>query len=178
MFSTNRAPILQWHQHYLQMNQNEIPRNPRHLGVPSGSFKTTSEAMVRSAQTCTYLASRLAISFNGLDRASTWASSPRSTIRCVQIDFWGCGTFGVNRAPILRQDYHYLQTNWIKHPLEPRHLGEPSGASKMISKPTVRLVQTLHLSCFKISNISNELNQASTWASSHRSTIGCVQNDF
>jgi hypothetical protein len=53
---------------------------------------------------CTYLASRLAISLNGLDRASTWASSPWSTIGFVQIDFWACSTFGTNRAPILRQD--------------------------------------------------------------------------
>jgi hypothetical protein len=34
---------------------------------------------------CTYLASRLALSPNGLNRASTWASSPRSTIRCVKM---------------------------------------------------------------------------------------------
>ena len=33
------------------------------------------------------------------------------------------------------------------HPLEPRHLGVPSGASKMISEPMVRLVQTVLLSC-------------------------------
>jgi hypothetical protein len=52
---------------------------------------------------CTYLALRLALYSNGLNRASTWASSPRSTIRCVQNDFWGCGTFGANHAPILRQ---------------------------------------------------------------------------
>jgi hypothetical protein len=53
---------------------------------------------------CTYLASRLALFLNGLDRASTWASSPWSTIGFVQNDFWSCGTFGTNRAPILRQD--------------------------------------------------------------------------
>ena len=29
-------------------------------------------------------------------------------------------------------------------PLERRHLGVPSGASKMISKPMVRLAQTVH----------------------------------
>jgi hypothetical protein len=51
MFSTNHAPILHWHQHYLQMHQNEIPRDPRHLRVPSGVSKTTSEAMVRSSPT-------------------------------------------------------------------------------------------------------------------------------
>jgi hypothetical protein len=55
--------------------------------------------------------------------------------------------FGANRAPILCQDWHYLQTDWIKLPLEPRHLGEPLGASKTISEPMVRLAQTVHLSC-------------------------------
>jgi hypothetical protein len=32
-------------------------------------------------------------------------------------------------------------------PLEPRHLGVPSGASKMISELMVLLVQTVQLSC-------------------------------
>jgi hypothetical protein len=31
--------------------------------------------------------------------------------------------------------------------LEPRHLEVPSGASKMITEPMVRLAQTMHLSC-------------------------------
>ena len=30
---------------------DEIPHDPRHLGVPSGASKTISERMVRSAQT-------------------------------------------------------------------------------------------------------------------------------
>jgi hypothetical protein len=68
---------------------------------------------------------------------------------------------------------------WIELPLEPRHLGVPSDVSKMISEPVVCSAQTVHLSCLKISTISNELTQASTWASSSRSTtIRCVQNDF
>ena len=41
-----------------------------------------------------------------------------------------------------------------KIPHDPRHLGVPSGASKMISEPMVRLVQTVHRSCVKISTIS------------------------
>jgi hypothetical protein len=53
---------------------------------------------------CTYLASRLALSSNGPNRASTWDSSPRSTIGCVQNDFWAYGTFSANCAPILLQD--------------------------------------------------------------------------
>jgi hypothetical protein len=30
--------------------------------------------------------------------------SPKSSFGCVQDDFWAYGTFGTNRAPILRQD--------------------------------------------------------------------------
>ena len=41
-----------------------------------------------------------------------------------------------------------------KLPLEPCHLGVPSGVSKIISEPMVCLVQTVHLSCVKISTIS------------------------
>jgi hypothetical protein len=37
---------------------------------------------------------------------------------------------------------------------DPRHLGVPSGASKMISDPMVRLAETVHLSCIKISTTS------------------------
>jgi hypothetical protein len=33
------------------MDQNELLVEPRHLGVPSGVFKTISEFMVRLAQT-------------------------------------------------------------------------------------------------------------------------------
>jgi hypothetical protein len=124
-------------------------------------------------KTCTFLASRLALSLNGSNRASTWATSPWSTIGCVQNDCGACGTFSGNRAPILRQDQYYLQINWINHPLEPHHLGVPSGASKTIFEHVVHLSQTVQLSCVKFG-----LNRASTWASSPCSTIGCIQNDF
>ena len=49
---------------------------------------------------------------------------------------------------------HYLQTDRNKIPLEPRHLGVPSGASKMIFGTRVHSVQNLHLSCIKITTIS------------------------
>jgi hypothetical protein len=52
-------------------------------------------------KSCTILASRVALSPNVLNRASTWASSPKSPIECVQNDFYAYGTFGVNHAPIL-----------------------------------------------------------------------------
>jgi hypothetical protein len=39
-------------------------------------------------------------------------------------------------------------------PNDPRHLGVASGASKMISEPMIHSVQTLHVSCVKVSTIS------------------------
>jgi hypothetical protein len=51
MFGANHAPILHWHKHYLQIDQNEIAHDPRHLGVPSGASKTISKHVVRSVQT-------------------------------------------------------------------------------------------------------------------------------
>jgi hypothetical protein len=62
-----------------------------------------------------------------------------------------------NHAAILRQDWHYLQTDQNEHPLQPCHLDVPSGASKTISVPMVRLAQTVHLSC-------TENNTVSKWA--------------
>jgi hypothetical protein len=132
--------------------------------------------------------------------------------------------FCANHAAILHQVQHYLQSDWIVLPLEPRHLGVPSGAPKTISEPTVCLAQTVYLSCtdnntifkwtkirFHMTHVTlefhrvrpkwflrlwyvrhkpctylasrlalspNKLNQVTTWTSSPRSTIRCVQNDF
>jgi len=63
--------------------------------------------------------------------------------------------FSTHHALILRQDWHYLQIDRIELPLESRHLEVPLGASKMISEPMVRLVQTVHLSCTHTNTISN-----------------------
>jgi hypothetical protein len=61
-----------------------------------------------------------------------------------------------NHAPILRQDLHYLQMDRNEHPLEPRHLGVPSGAFKTISEHTVCLAQTVHLSCTDTNTVSKQ----------------------
>jgi uncharacterized protein YjfI (DUF2170 family) len=136
-----------------------------------------SEPLVRSTQTLHLSSVKISTISNELTQASTWASSPRSTIGCIQNDFRAYGMFSTIRAPILHRQQHYLQMdqNEILH--DPCHLGA-SGASKAISKNLVRSSQTMHLSCVKISTISNELNQVSTWALSPRSNIGRVQNDF
>jgi hypothetical protein len=94
---------------------------------------------------CTYLESRLVLSPNGSKWDSTWASSPRSTIECIQNDYWAYGMFGANRAP---------QTDRNELPLEPHHLDVSAGASKTITEPMVCLAQTMHLAWVKISTIS------------------------
>jgi hypothetical protein len=103
---------------------------------------------------CTYLAVTLTLSPNGPKQDSTWPTSPSSSIRCVQNDIRASSTLGANRAPILRQDYHYLQTDWSELPLEPRHLGVQSGVSKTISEPMRCLAQTMHLSCNNTCTVS------------------------
>jgi hypothetical protein len=95
----------------------------------------------------TYLTPTLTLSQNRLKQDSTWLMSPWSSIRCLQYFFWAYGTFKANRAPILHQELHYLQMDRSELPLEPRHLGVPSSAPKMISMPMVCSVQTVHLSC-------------------------------
>jgi hypothetical protein len=54
-----------------------------------------------------------------------------------QNDFRAYGTFGANRAPILRQEKHYLQTGRNELPLDSRHLCVPMGVPEMVSMPVV-----------------------------------------
>jgi hypothetical protein len=61
--------------------------------------------------------------------------------------------FGPNYAPILHLHSDCLQMDRNEIPQDPCHIVVSSGASKMISKPMVRLAQTVHLSCVKISTI-------------------------
>jgi hypothetical protein len=89
--------------------------------------------------------------------------SRRSSIGCMQNDFWAYGKSSANHAPILHWHLHYLQKERSKISNDPCHLGVPSaasktiyephhpvvpsGESKMTFKPMVRLAQTMHLSC-------------------------------
>jgi hypothetical protein len=78
----------------LQIDQNELPLDPCHVGVPSGASKMINEPMVCLRKPCTYLVSRLTLPPN----------RPTSSIKCAQDDFLACGLFGANRAPIFRRD--------------------------------------------------------------------------
>jgi hypothetical protein len=89
------------HSHCLQMDRNEIQHDPCRLGVSLGASKMIFEPGYVWRKPCTYFVSRLALSPHGLKQASTRASSPRSTIGCIQNDSWAYGTFSTNGVPIL-----------------------------------------------------------------------------
>jgi hypothetical protein len=100
-FGANHSPIVR---HYHQTNQNKLSLEPRHLGVPSGASKTIPRPMVCLAQT-------MHLSCIDTNTISKWTkmrfgltTSPRSSIGCIQNDFWDSSMFGANCAPILRQD--------------------------------------------------------------------------
>jgi hypothetical protein len=118
-----------------------------------------------------YLAPRLTLSPNGPKLDSTWPTSPKSSIGSIQIDLWAYGTFGANRAPILNQDKHNLQTNRNELPFEPPHLGVPSGVSKTISEPMVHLAQIVQVSCTETNTISKRIETRFYMTHSPRSSI-------
>jgi hypothetical protein len=117
----------------------------------------------------TYIAPTLTLSPNRLKWDSTWPTSPKSSIGCIQNDFQAYGMFSANHAskmilePVVCsvQTVHLscadtntlsLQTYQNEIPHDPRHLGDPSHVSKMISEPVVRLTQKS--SCYMITTIS------------------------
>jgi hypothetical protein len=69
-------------------------------------------------------------------------------------NFWACGMYGANHAPIMHRNKLYLQKDRKEILHDPRHLGVPSGASKIIFEAVLRVVQIVDLSCTETNNIS------------------------
>jgi hypothetical protein len=97
-FAQNCAPILCRDKHYLQIDWKKVPFGPRHLGDPSGVLQTIYEPWYVRPIQCTYLVPRLTLSPNRPKWASTWPTSPRSSIGCAQNDFWAYRMFSANCA--------------------------------------------------------------------------------
>jgi hypothetical protein len=53
---------------------------------------------------CTYLAETLTLSPRGKKSDPTWPTPPRSSIGCVQNNFWAYGTSSANNAPVLHRN--------------------------------------------------------------------------
>ena len=141
MFGSNRAPIL--HRQWLPTDRNESPLDPRHLGVPSGVSKMISEPMVCSAPTM-----HLSCTDTGSQRTKMRFHMTHVTYEYHRVrpkrfpSLWY-----VRRQPCTYLAPTLVPTDRNEIPLDPRHLGVPSGASKMISEPMVCSAQTVPLSC-------------------------------
>jgi hypothetical protein len=161
-FDTKHAPFLHQDYHYLQIDSNKLPLERHRLGVSSGTSKMISEPMVCSAQTqLLYCTDSNTVSKRTETRLHK-THSHRSSIGCVQDNFRSDGTFDTNRAHILRQDYHYLQTDSNKLPLE----------------PMVCSAQTVLLYCTDTNTILERTKTRFHMTHSPRSSIGCVQHDL
>jgi hypothetical protein len=117
---------------------------------------------------CTYLASRLALSPNGPKLASTWASSPMSTIRSIQNSFWAYGNLSYTETNTIsnRTKTRLQMTNvtWKVHRVRPKWF---------LSLWYIRHIPCTYLAP-RLALSPNWPNRASTWVSSPRSTITCV----
>jgi hypothetical protein len=82
---------------------NRAPPDPYHQGVPRARLKWFMSLWYVWRKTRTYRAPMLTLSQNRSKRYSTWPTSPRSSIRCLQYYFWSYGTFDTNHPPILHQ---------------------------------------------------------------------------
>ena len=119
------------------------------LGVLSGVSKMISESMVRSTQTvhlsCIKISTISESNKTSFHLSLCHLVVPSGAFKTI---FWAYGKSSANHAPILHRHKHCLQMERREIPHDPRHLGVPSGASKMISEPMVCFTQTMHLSCF------------------------------
>ena len=115
---------------------NDIPPDPRHLGVPSGASKTISEPMEHLAQTVHLSYINTNTISKRTERDSIWPTSSGASktisepkVRLVQTCTYLTSTLtpSPNRPNKIPQD--------------PCHLVVASGASKTISEPMVRLAK-------------------------------------
>ena len=144
------------------MNQNELPVELHHLGVISGASKIISEPMVCSAQTvhgsCVKIrtiSKRTKTSFQlSFVTLEYHRVRPKRYLSLWYVWRKPCTYLALTLTPSPNGP------NEIPH--DPRHLGVPSGASKMISEPMVCLAQTVHLSCTNTNTISKRTERDST----------------
>jgi hypothetical protein len=123
---------------------------------------------------CTYLASRLALSPNGPKWVSTWASSPRSTIGCIQNDFYAYGT--------LAQSCTYTNTiskctEMIFHITHVTYEFHQVRSKRFLSLLYVRREPCTYCAS-RLALSPNGPKPASTWVSSSSNSIRGIQNNF
>jgi hypothetical protein len=133
---------------------NDDPLEPHHLGLPSSAFKTISKPTV-------HLAQNVHLSYTDTNTVSKRNEMRIHMTQVTYLFYRVCpkrfsSLWYVKRKPCtyLALRKHYLQMDRNEHSLEPRHLGVSPGACIAISKATVRLAQTVRLSCTDTNTIS------------------------
>jgi hypothetical protein len=157
MSSANHAPILRWHYHYLQTERNKIQHDPRHLGVPLGESKMIFEPMVRSTQ----IMHLSCVMTSTISKWTELSIKPQRRVPSGAIET-------ISEWYVWRNPCTYLAPTLTLSPKrerseiphEPHHLGVPSGASKMISKPMVCSTYTVHLCYVKISTMCERIEMS------------------
>jgi hypothetical protein len=156
-FDANRAPIMHQGLYCLETDRSKLPLVPRHLGVPSSASKMISMPMVCSVQT-------VQLSCTDINTISKWTKMKFHTTHTTYEFHWV--------RPQLFMSLWYLQCKPCTYlvsrlalspngpnraPPDPRHLGVPSCASKMVYEPMVRLTQIEHLSWTDANNVSKQI---------------------
>jgi hypothetical protein len=160
------------------MDRNELPPKPRHLGVPLGASKPISELMVRLAQT-------VLLSCSDTNTVSK-RTKTRFHMSHVTLEFhqvrpkWFPGLWYVR----LKQ-CTYLESRLALCPNGPKRAStwassswSTIGSVQMISKPMVRLAQTVHLSCTDANTISKQTEPRFVMTHITLEFHRVVQNDF
>jgi hypothetical protein len=119
---------------------------PRHLGVPSSASKMISMPIVCSVQTAH-------LSCTDINIVSNWTKMKFHTTHATYEFHWVCPQLFMSLWYLQCKPCTYLVSRLAlslngpnRAPLDPRHLGVPLGAFKMIYEPMVRLTQIEHLS--------------------------------
>ena len=136
------------------MDQNELPLDPQHIGVPSDVTKMIFRPMVCLVQT-------VHLSCIHTNTISKWTNEIPHDPRHVGVPSVASKMIYEPMVRLAQKPCTNLAItltpspngpNEIPH--DPRHRGVPSSASKTISEPMVRSAQTVRRSCIKISTIS------------------------
>jgi hypothetical protein len=134
-FNTSRAPVLHRDWWHLHPDQNKIPLDPCHIGVPSVASKWFMSQW-------TFSTNRAHIS--KWTETSFHLTNVTKKYHRVCLRRFPCPWF------IWHKPYTYLASSLTLSP----NVGVPLVALKIISEPMVRLTQIVHLSCIEINTIS------------------------
>jgi hypothetical protein len=141
----------------LETDRSKLPLEPRHLGVPSSASKMISMPMVCSVQT-------VHLSCIDINTVSKWTKMKFHTTHPTYEFHWVRPQLFMSLWYLQCKPCTYLVSRLAispnrpnRSPPDPRHLGVPSGASKMIYEPMIRLTQIEHLSWTDANTISKQI---------------------